>query len=686
MRVQVPRLRDRTTRLSRCAFWAITASLCGTSCVPGPPNLDALLLEPDIVIVNTSEKWHLVLELELPNQKSVSLPRVPPSGILRTSFRETLAVATPTRLRVRAFIYQRLEEPSETAEFQLVASAEEELFPVTTRDSDVYLISLRNTDEGKGVLILISRGSRWDFSGKNVADEPDQIPDSLPAVTIRGRVVRTNGDPVEGVDVLLRSIFRDAVLTSTSRDPRESSQLTSWDGRTLPKQTGEPIEQTVTGRSGDFEFAAPPGLYVAEVAAPGFRFRPAFTEFEAPRSNLTFIAEPGTEIASDEMQRQPLRSSCPSVDGAQTLPTPTVPIDVPASELAPAMPGDIGATVIIPDGRWQPVPSVLAAVGRHSAGSLLSVRFASLCGASPVLFLDSSGDVLGGASASVDLNLTIDRDDDYFLYSPKGGTICGGFVAVTVEPTNGLETRQRPAFLLDFGGSERVTLTGGETIDDLPPMDLRLLVDDQNTAFLEQFETEQSDARVFLGDAQALVEDLIAERLSNLFAGFGMQVVTDPADFTDASTPYSTIYFTSQRRRAPDDLLFDTVPMLAPADPGGVINLYYGFSGTANDIGNRIPDDDAIVYAGSFGGCNLEVLSTDIASLANALSNAAAHEMGHLLGLQHTFRRWDIMGEQASNTLVVELGFGRSQLVINGRTMPYLRQNPEKYFGNLERP
>jgi len=83
--------------------------------------------------------------------------------------------------------------------------------------------------------------------------------------------------------------------------------------------------------------------------------------------------------------------------------------------------------------------------------------------------------------------------------------------------------------------------------------------------------------------------------------------------------------------------------------------------------GNRVLDDEAVVYVGSFQGrgenCRFAVINS-VNNVILALARTAAHEIGHLVGLYHV-PLTDIMERAPTLSFQRELDFNRGQIVLD---------------------
>lgn len=348
-------------------------------------------------------------------------------------------------------------------------------------------------------------------------------------------------------------------------------------------------------------------------------------------------------------------------------------------------PVDFAAERIYTDGQTLRLTSRLLEIGRQPAGTSLHVAVTSSC-TEAVWLLNSTGDILDGGPSSepLDLGGATGTEDCFLLLSPVAADACMADITVSSQPVSLARPPQPQSFVLDFRGATRVELAGREVVEPVFPMDLPALVDADAVADLNVQNLDPENARAFLQEVQPVVEVLIQERLEDLFAPYDIQIVLAPAELTDPLALASTIYFAGQRGPA----VTDDFDRLRSGDGGlsagtHALLYLYGTAGQANDVGNRVPNDNAIVYVGTFGGHNLQVLTADIASLANALANCAAHEMGHLLGLQHVYGRHQIMGELATNTALFQLHWGRGQILDGPGVVAFAYQNQDQYLRRI---
>jgi hypothetical protein len=172
-------------------------------------------------------------------------------------------------------------------------------------------------------------------------------------------------------------------------------------------------------------------------------------------------------------------------------------------------------------------------------------------------------------------------------------------------------------------------------------------------------------------------------------------------DESQPAAPYSRLRFTGQRVTSDQSPAVEDVVIPITADPqcneGVVFGELLPAGSNARDPGNQTPDDEAIVYVGSFQGRGEPCLSAVVNSINNiilALSHTGAHEIGHLVGLFHVAAFDDIMVVSPNLAFQRELAFGRSQIQLGpkapgGTIFPVLTnviQDPSLYFSAVFGP
>ncbi len=364
---------------------------------------------------------------------------------------------------------------------------------------------------------------------------------------------------------------------------------------------------------------------------------------------------------------------------------------IPLGEPRIPSPGELVRTRVT-DGEFANISEPLVGIGRLSQGQSIDVTVRSA--ASLSLFLvDSDGRVVDGVDFVPPAGFlrpervwkqafAIDVEDEYFLFVYSNDAHVGS-VELRFIVGNAADVEPRPAqyVVLQFDGAEKVELSGGMTILDVPEMDLSVF--------------GPVSSRGFLAELRPLVEELIASRLSAIFGKYGVRIVTSTSMVVGSD--YSSVYFTSCRGPADDDPFESvtgaqtSVPTVEcrPLDSGNAAMgrkssacpncILYGDSGRI-DLGNRNHSDDAVVYLGSFTEARID---TSVSDMAHLLANVAAHEIGHLLGLVHVLHVSDLMRGRFSLGLIRDLDFSSGQIVLNADIVPFLFQDPERYLRRI---
>ncbi len=182
-------------------------------------------------------------------------------------------------------------------------------------------------------------------------------------------------------------------------------------------------------------------------------------------------------------------------------------------------------------------------------------------------------------------------------------------------------------------------------------------------------ESMSSEDQQLLRDISGVVAADIAASLQRIFEGTPI-VVLGPGDALPADEPVSRLTYSPQRVLAEDQSEADAaLPPPDPTRPECQVRVVFGEvlpAGTLQDIGNRIRDDAAVVYTGSFQGRGETCRTTATDSINNmvlALAQTGAHEIGHLVGLLHV-EQVDIMNRTATLAFLRELMFQRGQVQV----------------------
>jgi len=215
-----------------------------------------------------------------------------------------------------------------------------------------------------------------------------------------------------------------------------------------------------------------------------------------------------------------------------------------------------------------------------------------------------------------------DSDAFYLLFCRS---LLGENAAVTYEIVITLE-RDGPApsprpqtVLLDFDGDTLTIPNLGPTV--IPPFD----AGDIDDAYLGQ---------------TAIVKERIVDTVRQNYARFDIEILDGDREDPPADSAYSTVYFGGY-------------------DPAGL-----GIALNGTDVYNADPADDAIVFTGRFTP-ELFTNPPDAEPLGVAIGNIAAHEIGHLLGLNHVRDDTALMnGYDAPDHLLTDQRFENARLDI----------------------
>lgn len=208
------------------------------------------------------------------------------------------------------------------------------------------------------------------------------------------------------------------------------------------------------------------------------------------------------------------------------------------------------------------------------------------------------------------------------------------------------------------------------------------------------------DERVFLESISTLVRDEIVTALKEQFDQTPIEILDIGDEAVDPQgnrEPVSVIHFLPDRVLAASQAVIDaTMTPPDPARPQCQATVVFGEvlpRGTTLDVGNRVRDDEANVYVGSFqgGGADCRTAVTDsIGNIVQSLSQTAAHEIGHLAGLHHV-DQIDVMNRSATVAFFRELPFGRGQLqsdrvedgVLVSEVLTGVIQDPLVYYSSI---
>jgi len=333
-----------------------------------------------------------------------------------------------------------------------------------------------------------------------------------------------------------------------------------------------------------------------------------------------------------------------------------------------------GLTPVPLDGTARTLRANVASLGELSAGDVVRVRVSGSNVQAVLLLLADSRDaevaaLAGGGPANAFFDYSVQITGTYFVFIQFDAAVDAPRATLEAAPgdtaaTTPAQQYVRVSFADDF-------LTGPGLFD---PVD-----------------GTESD-RELLDSLSPLVLTGIVERLRIIFENSPIVILgpDDPAP----DGPFSELTYLPDRVEADNQSIVDAaLPPADPTRPQCQTRVVFGEvlpSGTLQDTGNRVHDDQAVVYVGSFQGRGRECWTSAVNSMDSmvlTLAQTGAHEIGHLVGLYHV-EQIDLMNRSATLAFLRELGLARGQIqlerVINGAVVgevfPAIVQDPDVYF------
>ncbi len=331
---------------------------------------------------------------------------------------------------------------------------------------------------------------------------------------------------------------------------------------------------------------------------------------------------------------------------------------------------------IVMNGRFQPITTDIVPLGEFAAGDVFEVHVESER-VEAVLILtederfEEAGSMVSGGPANTPFNVRVQIPGRYFAYI------------------------QFEASTPDTERTGRIALSTGDP-DYAPPAEQIVVIEFADGYLSEPglFDPDSMtpDDQAFFASIEETVADQVIAGLQTLFAETPIVILDGRID--SAAPPYSAVRLLPDRILADEQFVPDTA--LPPPDPNRPEcgqRVIFGEilpEGVFQDVGNRRHDDEAFVYVGSFQGRSATCQTAVINSVNNvvlSLTNTAAHEIGHLIGLYHT-EQITVMNRSATLAFFRALPFERSQIQVDKPFGDDIRpevittviQDPDVYF------
>ncbi len=328
------------------------------------------------------------------------------------------------------------------------------------------------------------------------------------------------------------------------------------------------------------------------------------------------------------------------------------------------------------DGVERDLETEIVPLGDFEAGDVLRV---SIDGDSvtEVLILTTdelfaeAGVMVGGGPANEPFQYRIPESGRYFAFAQFDPLVSASQRFATITASFGDETFRPPSeqnVLLVFEDGFLTDPGLFDTVDGTP------------------------DQLEFLESIGQIVRGQIVERVQAIYADTPVMIFEEGDALPEG--PMSTVTFTGERVLAEDQNVIDAaLPAPDPTRPQCQVRVIFGEvlpRGASQDTGNRVVEDDAGVYVGSLTGRGEECQTSVINSLNNVvltLSQTAAHEIGHLIGLRHV-EQIDIMNRSATLAFQRELDLVRGQVqfdrpangTVVSEVLTTIIQDPARYM------
>lgn len=323
-------------------------------------------------------------------------------------------------------------------------------------------------------------------------------------------------------------------------------------------------------------------------------------------------------------------------------------------------------------GKPQVLATAIAPLGTFDEGEVLRLRVDSAVAGSVLVLLQDgdaaeAGIIAGGGPANQAFQYRVQLPGRYFVFVQAEGATGEVLRGATVTAERGdpdYEPQGRQVVLVEF---EHGYLHDPGLFDPVSGTD---------------------EEQALLRDLEPEVRVAVVAKLRELFDGTPIEITDQPE--SSSETVFSRLTFVADRVLAGDQGGIDAaLPAPDPSRPECQQRVVFGEvlpGGSRSDPGNSVPDDQAVVYVGSFQGRGQECRTAAVNSLNNMvliLAQTAAHEVGHLVGLQHV-AQIDVMNRSATLAFQRELHLDRGQVEIDvgsaTRVLTTVIQDPDLYF------